>query len=98
MVYRAGYHFDKPLAGLLVLSSYFVANDNMVIHQANKNTPLLIQHGNLDTVVPPVLGERAVQMVQSFGGNATYETYGMEHTLCSDQIQSISRWLQKLLT
>ncbi len=98
VAYQAGYTFDQSLGGLLVLSSYFATATNITIHPANKNTPLLIQHGTRDSVVAPVLGERAYQFVKSFGGNVTYESYVMEHTLCGEQIIAISRWLQARLT
>lgn len=94
VVYQAGYTFDKKLAGFLVLSSYFATKDSININPENKNTPLLIQHGTQDSVVPAVLGERAVQFVKSFGGNVTYQSYAMEHTLCAQQIKDASDWLQ----
>jgi phospholipase/carboxylesterase len=98
VVYQAGYTFDQPLGGFLVLSSYFATATSITIHPANKNTPLLIQHGTRDSVVAPVLGERASQFVKSFGGNVTYESYVMEHSLCGEQILAISQWLQARLT
>jgi phospholipase/carboxylesterase len=98
VVYQAGYTFGQPLGGFLVLSSYFATASNIIIHPANKNTPLLIQHGTRDAIVAPVLGERAYQFVKSFGGNVTYEPYVMEHTLCGEQILAISQWLQARLT
>lgn len=97
VVYQAGYTFDQPLGGFLVLSSYFATNSSIAISDENKKTPVLIQHGTRDPIVPSVLGERAFQFVQSFGGNATHETYVMEHTLCGEQVVAISRWLQERL-
>ncbi|PUA30344.1 MAG: carboxylesterase [Cellvibrio sp. 79] len=97
VVYQAGYTFDQSLGGLLVLSSYFATSNGIVINEANKNTPILIQHGTHDPIVAPVLGERAFQFVKNFNANVNYETYAMEHTLCSEQVMSISRWLQERL-
>lgn len=97
VVYQAGYTFGQPLGGFLILSSYFATHDGIVINEANKTTPLLIQHGTRDPVVPVALGERAFQFVQNFGGNARYETYVMEHTLCSEQVNAVSQWLQARL-
>lgn len=97
VVYHAGYSFEQPLGGLLVLSSYFATQNNIVINDANKKTPLLIQHGTRDPVVPLVLGERALQFVQHAGGNVNYQTYVMEHTLCDEQVNAISHWLQERL-
>jgi phospholipase/carboxylesterase len=97
VVYQAGYTFDKKLAGFLVLSSYFATHSSIQIDDINKTTPLLIQHGTRDPVVSPLLGERAFQFTQGFGANVNYETYAMEHTLCGEQVISISRWLQERL-
>lgn len=97
VVYQAGYTFDRSLGGFLVLSSYFATSNTIAINEANKPTPVLIQHGTRDPVVSSILGERAFQFVQSFGGNAAHETYVMEHTLCGEQVIAISRWLQERL-
>ncbi len=97
VVYQAGYTFNKTLAGFLVLSSYFATHSSIQIDDTNKTTPLLIQHGPRDPVVSPLLGERAFQFTQGFGANVNYETYAMEHTLCGEQVISISRWLQERL-
>ncbi len=97
VVYQAGYTFDKPLGGFLVLSSYFATSSSININEVNKNTPILIQHGTRDPIVAPILGERAFQFVQKFSGNVSYETYAMEHTLCGEQVVAISQWLQQRL-
>lgn len=97
VVYQAGYTFGQPLGGFLVLSSYFATSSNIVINEANKNTPILIQHGTRDPIVAPLLGERAFQFVKNFNADVNYETYTMEHTLCGEQVMSISRWLQERL-
>lgn len=97
VVYQAGYTFDQPLGGFLVLSSYFATSSGIAIKDANKNTPILIQHGTRDPIVAPILGERAFQFVQNFNPDVSYETYTMEHTLCGEQVASIARWLQARL-
>lgn len=97
IVYQAGFTFDQKLGGFLVLSSYFATQKTINLHPANKNTPLFVQHGRLDSVVSPKLGDRAVEVVKGFGGNVSYKTYPMDHTLCSEQIADISQWLQERL-
>lgn len=97
VVYQAGYTFNQPLGGLLVLSSYFATHKTINVHPANKQTPVLVQHGTLDSVVAPLLGESAVESIKKFGGNVIHQTYPMAHTLCPDQVVDISRWLQERL-
>lgn len=97
VVYHAGLTYDKPLAGLLVLSSYFATHANLVIHAANQHTPILIQHGSEDPVVNEVLGQRAYRLLADRGCDVTYESYVMEHTLCDEQIHAIANWLHNII-
>ena len=97
VVYHAGLTYEKPLAGLLILSSYFATHSSATIDPANQQTPILIQHGILDPVVNEVLGQRAYRYLQDRGGKVNYESYPMEHTVCIKQIESMSRWIQSVL-
>jgi phospholipase/carboxylesterase len=97
VVYQAGLTYSKPLAGLLVMSSYFATAGSIQIHAANVQVPILIQHGVLDAVVSETLGQRAYKDLQARGHNVAYETYSMEHSVCAEQISVISDWLQRRL-
>jgi len=94
VAYEAALSCDKPLAGLLVLSSYFATSDTIAVHSANKKIPILIQHGSKDPVVPEALGQRAFRQLSELGYAVVYESYPMEHTLCAEQVIALSRWLQ----
>lgn len=97
VAYEAALTCDKPLAGLLTLSTYFATSGTIKANTANKNISILIQHGTQDSVVPDVLGERAYRELSERGYKVNYEAYDMEHTLCAEQVDSISRWMQVLL-
>ncbi len=97
VAYEAALTFAKPLAGLLALSTYFATSETIVVNSANKQIPILIQHGSEDGVVNEVLGQRAYRQLSERGYNVTYESYLMEHSLCAEQIVAISRWLQARL-
>lgn len=97
VAYEAALSFAQPLAGLLVLSSYFATSETLAASEANKKIPILIQHGSEDPVVSEVLGQRAYRQLKDLGYNVAYESYVMEHSLCSEQIASISLWLQQRL-
>jgi phospholipase/carboxylesterase len=94
VAYEAALSFDKTLAGLLTLSTYFATHATIAPHVANAAIPILIQHGSEDSVVDEVLGQRAYRQLTDLGYAVAYESFAMEHTLCQEQIQSISRWLQ----
>jgi phospholipase/carboxylesterase len=95
VAYEAALSFAKPLAGLLTLSTYFATNETIVENTANKHIPILIQHGSEDPVVDEVLGQRAYRLLLDRGYTVQYESYPMEHTLCGEQIEAISAWLQE---
>jgi phospholipase/carboxylesterase len=97
VAYEAALSFDKPLAGLLALSTYFATHASIRLHESNRGLPVLIQHGLQDPVVLEVLGARAYEQLSALGYPARYETYAMEHTLCMEQITAIGDWLQEVL-
>lgn len=97
VVYHAGLTSEKPLAGLLILSSYFATCGSLKIHPANQHTAILIQHGNADPVVSELLGKRAYQYLEEQGSKVHFESYPMEHTVCFPQVAAMSRWMQWLL-
>lgn len=95
VAYEAALSYAQPLAGLLALSTYFATHNSVVINDANKNIPVLIQHGTEDGVVPELLGQRAARQLEALGFAAEYETYPMEHTVCAAQVEDISAWLRE---
>ena len=93
VAYEAALSYAKPLAGLLALSTYFATHETVVEDSANKNIPILIQHGSADPVVNEVLGQRAYRQLTDRGYAVQYESYAMEHTLCGEQVGAIGKWL-----
>jgi phospholipase/carboxylesterase len=97
VAYHAGLTYEKSLAGLLILSSYFATHASATIHPANQQVPIMIQHGSRDPIVNEALGQRAYRYLQDRGGNVSYESYPMEHTVCMEQVKSMSGWIQTVL-
>ncbi|MBE0405455.1 alpha/beta hydrolase [Psychrobacter sp. AOP22-C1-22] len=97
VAYHVALSYPERLAGLMTLSTYLATNDNINYSTANKNIPILIEHGTHDPVVPSVLGEQAQQLLSEKGYNVVYHTYPMAHQVCMPQIQNIGKWLNKVL-
>ncbi len=98
VAYHAGLTYEKSLAGLLILSSYFATSSSAQVHPANQQIPILIQHGNRDPIVQEALGQRAYRYLQDRGCNVNYESYAMEHTVCMEQVKSMAKWIQLVLS
>lgn len=97
VAYEAALSYEKPLAGLLCLSTYLATKDSLQRHAANQDIPVQIFHGSLDPVVPVSLGEDACEVLKTWGYAVEYGTYPIEHSVCLEEILDISAWLQKVL-
>ena len=89
--------FEQPLAGIMGLSTYLplaykVEKD---IQPANKNTPIFLAHGNYDQVIPVQLAEQTQQTLNSFGYQTEFNKYNMEHSVCAEEINDISDWINR---
>ena len=97
VAYHVALGYPERLAGLMTLSSYLATNDNISYSTANKDMPILIEHGTHDPVVPAILGEQAKQLLSEKGYNVAYHTYPMAHQVCMPQIKNIGKWLNNVL-
>ncbi|MCC5855297.1 MAG: alpha/beta fold hydrolase [Idiomarina sp.] len=97
VAYEAGLTFDKPLAGIMALSTYLATKDSITVNPVQAKTPLLVQHGTHDPIVPVSLGEQAKAWLTERGYHLQYQTYPMAHQLCGPQIQDIATWFRQVL-
>ncbi|WDD97929.1 alpha/beta hydrolase [Thalassomonas actiniarum] len=97
VAYQAALSYDKPLGGLLTMSTYLATADTLELHPQNKNTPVMVMHGTEDPVVPEQLGLAAISFLQKHDYSHQYKTYRMPHSVCAEQISDISKWLQPKL-
>ena len=97
VAYQAALSYHKPLAGLLAMSTYLATADTIELNQNNAKLPLMIMHGSQDPVVPEALGQFAKSFVTDKGYQCQYKTYVMPHSVCAEQIDDISQWLNNRL-
>jgi len=98
VAYQVALSHPQPLAGLLVMSTYFATDDIIQFSAANKAIPIRVQHGKHDPVVPEHLGRKASDQLSKRGYDVSYQSYPMEHSVCPAQIHDISEWLQTILS
>jgi phospholipase/carboxylesterase len=97
VVYQAALSYDKPLAGLMALSTYFATAKTIQPAAANQNIPIALFHGSQDPMVPEVMAQMAMQELQKLGHQPLYKSYPMQHEVCLQEIHDISSFLQQLL-
>ncbi len=87
------------IAGVLALSTYLcepalLANEAT---ETNRDTPIMMAHGDQDEVVPVFMGKAAFDTLKDNHFNATWQTYNMQHNVCVQELNDISAWLKTVL-
>ena len=96
---HTGLAYEKPLLGILALSTYVPMPDSVTgdAGQANRAVPIFMGHGTHDPVIPVQLGRQSYDYLKSRGYNVEWQTYPMQHSVNMDEIRDVSTWMSKLL-
>lgn len=100
VAYHTGLRHSAPLAGIIALSGYIPVpcDTGDEYPPANTTLPILVCHGTLDQVVPPVLAERALEHLKKQGFSCTFKKYEMEHSVCMEEIDDIAIFINQILS
>lgn len=94
-----GIHSEVKLGGILGLST-FVPNEVAAFYQQgaqHKDVPIMLAHGTADDIVPLNLGESTKQLLTNIGYQVHWHQYPMPHSVCDEEIEDVSNWLQNVL-
>ena len=97
VAYEMALSFEQPLAGLFALSTYYATAGSVHRSEANRNLPVFVAHGTRDPMVPEALGQQAVEILQQQGYQPEYHRYGMEHSLCLEEVRDLDAFCQRCL-
>lgn len=97
VVFETALTYPKPLGGVLGMSTYFATENSIQPDSANQSIPIQIFHGSNDSVVPETLGQKSYDKFKSMGYPVSYMTYPIDHSVCLEEIDEISKWIQSLL-
>ncbi len=98
VVYHTALCYDKPLGGLITLSTYFATYETINPHPANRALPIHLFHGSYDDVVPEAMGRKAGERLEALGYKPHYKSYPIDHSVHHQEILDISEWLQTCLS
>jgi len=95
----AGLRHPERLAGIIALSTYLVAPDRLETEaeDANRGAPIFMGHGTADPIVRFEWGNASRELLASAGYQIEWHTYRMEHSVCMEEINAVSAWLQRVL-
>jgi len=94
---HTGLRFDKPLAGIMALSTYVPLMETVEneMNEANKNTPILVAHGKYDQIIPLSLALQSNAFLNNLNYSTEFNQYEMEHSVCPEEIDKISDWINQ---
>jgi phospholipase/carboxylesterase len=100
MALHVATRYPKPLAGVMGLSTYLPLADELPAgkNPANKNIPIFLAHGTEDTILPLDYATSTRAHLEKAQYKVEWHVYeDMAHSVCPEEIEDISRWLQAVL-
>jgi len=94
---QAGLTYDKPLGGIMGLSTFFPTADAVSPHPANASLPIHIFHGTEDPLLPEWMAENTIKYLKRMGFDPEFKNYPMQHSVCAEEVRDIGDWLQARL-
>ncbi len=97
---HAGLTYPEKLAGILALSAYLPTLGQLATESTstNKNIPIFMGHGILDSVVPVEEAKAAYDGLQNLGYSVDWRDYVMEHSVCVEEIQHINEFINRIFS
>jgi len=95
---HAGLRCPHQLAGIIALSTYLPTVEQLKTERstANNATPIFMAHGIIDSVVTIESGKAAFDTLKSMEYNIEWHDYLMEHSLCIEEIEHISVFMNAI--
>ncbi len=92
---HTGLRHAEELGGILALSTYLPLAASLAREAcvAALHTPVFMAHGRDDPIIPYVLGRASAQQLVGSGCAVEWREYAMPHSVCTDEVDDIGRWL-----
>ncbi|MCG6976352.1 MAG: dienelactone hydrolase family protein [Acidiferrobacterales bacterium] len=88
-----------PLAGVMALSTYvpMAGSFEQWAHTSNREKPVFQGHGTFDPLISIRRAEQTRDLLIEAGCPVEWHQYDMDHSVCMEEIDDISRWLVRVL-
>ena len=97
---HAALRYDRPLGGILALSTYVPLADSLPKERnsANQACRIFMAHGLHDPVIPVAIAEQSHRLLQSLDYDVEWQTYAMPHAVCPQEIGDLRRFFIDLIS
>jgi len=95
IVLHLGLRHPETLGGILALSTYLPLRNTVAdeLHPANRQTPLLMLHGQADAIISLDYAETSRDALQALGAAIEWKSYaGLEHSVSMEEILDMRQW------
>jgi phospholipase/carboxylesterase len=96
---HTGLRYEKPLAGILALSTYSPSVGSLAKERSEANTgiSILMAHGQYDPVIPISAAISTRDALTQMKYSIQWQAYPMQHEVCIEEISVIRAWLMDRL-
>ena len=98
MAFFTGLRYPKKLAGILALSTYVSLKEKLAdeAHSANKDIPIFMAHGSFDSIITLDTCLVSRRLLEDLDYRIEWHEYPMPHSVCSEEIEDIARFLKQV--
>lgn len=95
---HAGLRYPHRLAGIVGLSAYLPTVTELKTEGSGNNhaTPIFMGHGILDSIVAIETAKSAYDALDALGYSVEWHDYLMEHSVCIEEIQHLSAFMNSI--
>jgi phospholipase/carboxylesterase len=97
---QTGLRFNKPLAGIMALSTYLPLAETLAAEKSDENLtiPVFLAHGSADPVIAVDLAYSTRGHLEKQGYQPSWHEYdAMQHSVCAEEIEHMSQWFGTVL-
>ncbi len=93
----AGLTIAHALGGVIGLSTYLPAPDELLQKRSAMRPPILIQHGTEDVIILPEYAELSCDILREMGYTPEFDLYPIGHTIYRPLLDRIQAWMCDIL-
>jgi phospholipase/carboxylesterase len=97
---QTGLSYSRRLAGIVGLSTFLPTLERLESERslANRDTPIFIGHGILDSIVAVEYGKATSDQLQAWGYPVEWRDYMMDHSVCREEIERIAAFINAIFS
>jgi phospholipase/carboxylesterase len=95
---QVGLTYPRRLAGIVALSTFLPTLEQLKteLSAANRDIPVFIAHGILDSVVAVEFGKKTSDQLRALGYSVEWSDFMMDHSVCREEVERIAWFIEAI--